>query len=297
MTAGDGMDQAGTLRQLMKGRIAVRPMNMRPVRVISVTSGKGGVGKTNIVANLAVQLQKAGHKVLVLDGDFGLANMNIVMGLEAKYTIDDVVSGERDISEIILKGPHGVSLIPASSGILRMTQLSMTEKAILMQRLETAPIDFDILLIDTGAGINADVTYLNSAATEVFVVATPEPTSIADAYALMKVLSQDHKIKRFKLLVNMVETPRDALGVYNNLLNVSDRFLNIQIEYLGHILKDSRVSQSIISRKVIVDAWPDSPASRCFADLGKSIVAAPVKSEVTGNVQFFWRSLLNEVNV
>jgi flagellar biosynthesis protein FlhG len=290
-------DQAGTLRKLMSNRVAIRPMNMRPIRVISVTSGKGGVGKTNIVANLAVQLQKAGHKVLILDGDFGLANLNIVMGLEPKHTIYDVISGEKDMSDVILKGPHGVSLIPATSGIFRMTQLSMAEKTVLMERLEAAPVPFDVLLIDTGAGINSDVAYLNAAATEVIVVATPEPTSIADAYALMKVMSQDYRVRRFKLLVNMVDNPKEALGVYNNLLNVADRFLNIQIEYLGHILDDRRVSQSVVARKIVCEAFPDSAASRCFELVSKTLLETPAKSELTGNVQFFWRTLLNEVSI
>lgn len=281
----------------MSNRVAIRPLNMKPIRVISVTSGKGGVGKTNVVANLAVMLQKAGHQVLVLDGDFGLANLNIVMGLEARHTIDDVVSGDKEIGDIMLNGPGGVKVIPASSGIFRMTQLSMAEKTILMEKLESAPVAFDTLLIDTGAGINSDVAYLNAAATEVIVVATPEPTSIADAYALMKVMSQDHRIKRFKLLVNMVEDAREALGVYNNLLNVSDRFLNIHIEYLGHVLDDRRVSQSVIARKVLCEAYPDSSATRCLESVAKTLRETPAKSELTGNVQFFWRTLLNEVSI
>ena len=272
-------------------------MNMKPLRVISVTSGKGGVGKTNVVANLAVMLQKAGHQVLVLDGDFGLANLNIILGLEAKHTIYDVLSGEKDINDVMLTGPHGLRVIPASSGIFRMTQLSMAEKTVLMERLEQLPVAFDTLLIDTGAGINSDVAYLNAAATEVVVVATPEPTSIADAYALMKVMSQDYRVKRFKLLVNMVDNPKEAMAVYNNLLNVSDRFLNIQIEYLGHVLDDRRVSQSVMARKVVCEAWPDSPATRCFELVAKTLRETPAKSELTGNVQFFWRTLLNEVNV
>jgi flagellar biosynthesis protein FlhG len=279
------MDQAGTLRKLMSNRVAVRPMN------------KGGVGKTNVVANLAVMLQKAGNRVLVLDGDFGLANLNIVMGLEAKYTINDVISGEREMNDVMLTGPHGVRLIPASSGIFKMTQLSMADKTILMERLEAAPIPFDVLLIDTGAGINSDVAYLNAAATEVIVVATSEPTSIADAYALMKVMSQDYRVKRFKLLVNMIDSPKEAQAVYNNLLNVADRFLNIHIEYLGHVLDDRRVSQSVISRRVLCEAWPDSPATRCLESVAKALMESPAKSELTGNVQFFWRTLLNEVNV
>ena len=291
------MDQAGTLRRLMNNRVAIRPLSMKPIRVISVTSGKGGVGKTNIVANLAVMLQKAGHQVLVLDGDFGLANLNIVMGLETKHTVYDVISGERDMNDVMLTGPYGLKLIPASSGIFKMTQLSTAEKTVLMERLEAAPVPFDVLLIDTGAGINSDVAYLNAAATEVIVVTTPEPTSIADAYALMKVMSQDYRVKRFKLLVNMVDTPKEALAVYNNLLNVSDRFLNIQIEYLGHILDDKRVSQAVMSRKVVCEASPDCPASRCLEMVSKALLDSPAKSELTGNVQFFWRTLLAEASV
>lgn len=291
------MDQAGTLRKLMENRVAIRPLNMKPVRVISVTSGKGGVGKTNIVANLAVMLQKAGHKVMVLDGDFGLANMNIVMGIDHSHTIHDVITGDKEIQDVIVNGPSGVKVIPASSGIFKMTNLSAPEKTILMERLEAAPVQFDILLIDTGAGIHSDVAYLNAAATEVVVVATPEPTSIADAYALIKVMSQEHKVKRFKLLVNMVDSQKEALGVYNHILNVSDKFLNVNIEYLGHILRDPQVSQAVISRKVLCEGWPDSPAVRGMQSVTKTLLEQTSRREVTGNVQFFWRNLLSEANV
>ncbi len=291
------MDQAGTLRRLMENRVAIRPLNMKPVRVISVTSGKGGVGKTNIVANLAVLLQKAGHKVMVLDGDFGLANMNIVMGVDTKFNIHDVITGEKEILDVIVDGPQGVKVIPASSGIFQMTQLSATDKSILMERLEAAPVLFDILLIDTGAGIHSDVAYLNAAATEVIVVATPEPTSIADAYALMKVMSQEHKVKRFKLLVNMVDSQKEALGVYNHILNVADKFLNVNIEYLGHVQRDPNVSQAVISRKVLCEGWPDSIASVGLQSITKTLLEQTNRREVTGNVQFFWRNLLSEANV
>lgn len=291
------MDQAGTLRKLMERRVAIRPMNMKPVRVITVTSGKGGVGKTSVAANLAVLLQKAGSRVMVLDGDFGLANMNIVMGLEARHTIHDVITGEKEISDVIVTGPGGVRIVPASSGIMRMTQLSASEKTILMERLEAAPVQFDVLLIDTGAGINSDVAYLNAAATELIVVVTPEPTSIADAYAMIKVMSQDHKVKRFKLLVNLVDSEKDAMGVYNNLLNVSDRFLNVSIEYLGHVLRDVRMSQAVLSRKVLCEGWPQSSAAKCLEVVAKALLEKPAAPELTGNVQFFWRNLLNEVSL
>ena len=178
-----------------------------------------------------------------------------------------------------------------------MTQLSIPEKAILMDRLESLPMHFDVLLIDTGAGINSDVAYLNSAASEVIVVSTPEPTSIADAYALMKVMSNEHKIKKFKLLVNMVDTPKEALGVYNHLLNVSDQFLNIQIEYLGHILRDSKMNQAVLSRKVLCEGWPESQAAHCLETIAQTLIEKPVRGEVTGNLQFFWRNILSEANI
>lgn len=290
-------DQADTLRRLMSGRVAIRPSNFKPIRVISVTSGKGGVGKTNIVANLAVLLQKMGHNVLVVDGDFGLANLNIVLGLETSGTLFDVIEGTKNIEDVVLSGPAGIRVIPSASGIFKMTQLSMSEKSLLMEQLENAPFSFDVLLIDTGAGINSDVTYLNAAATEVVVVATPEPTSIADAYALMKVMSQDYRVKRFKLLVNMVSSPKEGLSVYNNILNVADRFLNINVEYLGHVVEDKKISQAVLSRKVACESYPNSSAVRCLESTAKSLLDAPAKAEVTGNVQFFWRTLLKEVNV
>jgi flagellar biosynthesis protein FlhG len=219
------------------------------------------------------------------------------MGLEAKHTIFDVLTCKKDIHDVILNGPYGVKVIPASSGIFQMTQLSFAERTTLMERLESSSFSFDILLIDTGAGINSDVAYLNAAATEVLVVVTPEPTSIADAYAVMKVMSQEHGVKRFKLLVNFVGSSREALGVYNNLLTVSDRFLNIQIEYLGYVLKDSNMGQAVLARKVLCEGWPDSPAVLSLKEVVKTLLALPAKTEITGNIQFFWKSLLNQDEV
>ncbi|MGE4234011.1 MAG: MinD/ParA family protein [Bacteriovoracia bacterium] len=288
------MDQASTLRKLMVNRSVPKTFGVRPLRVISVTSGKGGVGKTNVVANLAVQMQKAGKKVLILDGDFGLANLNIVLGLDAKYTLADVLRGEKTIKDILVNGPHGVKLIPASSGILSMTQLSVADRSMLTDHLESSQLQFDVLLIDTGAGIDSDVAYLNAAASEVFVVATPEPTSVADAYALMKVMSQEHNVKNFKLIVNMVSSSKEAMSVYNQLISVADKFLNIRLEFLGHISDDKKVNQAVMARKVVSEAWPDAIASRCFEEIAQRVLEHPVKNEITGNLQFFWKNLLSE---
>jgi flagellar biosynthesis protein FlhG len=294
------MDQAGTLRKIMHGRSPVKSEGLKSLKVISVTSGKGGVGKTNIVANLAVTMQRQGMKVLLLDGDFGLANLNIVMGLETKGTVSDIISGAKDVSDIIVTGPSGVKLIPSSSGILKASQLSLADKTILMDRLESARIPFDVLLIDTGAGINSDVTYLNAAASEVVVVTTPEPTAITDAYALMKVMSQEHKVKRFRLLVNMAQDEREATTVFSNLLDVADKFLNVTIEYLGWIPFDRRVSQAVMGRKILCDRFPDAPAVKAFESIATELAGpsnGSVSPAITGNLQFFWRTLMiNEVN-
>lgn len=289
-------DQALTLRKLMHHRMPHHQKPLKPIRVISVTSGKGGVGKTHTVANLALLFQQAGQKVLVLDGDFGLANLNIIMGLQSKHSIEDVMSGRKEIDEILLEGPHGMKIIPASSGILKMTQWSSSDQAYLMEKLESLTEQFDILLIDTGAGIHSDVAYLNAAANEILVIATPEPTSIADAYALMKIMSHNYKVNQFKLLINMVDSAHESKVVYQNLLEVSDQFLNIRIEYLGYVLKDAKVNQSILKRKLLCDYYPHSHASRCLNVISKSILSSPVNFEVTGNVQFFWRTFLSEVH-
>ena len=281
----------------MNQRMMPRPASFRSVKVLSITSGKGGVGKTNIVANLATLMQKAGKKVLVLDGDFGLANLNIVMGLEPRGTIQEVITGDKEIEDIVLTGPSGLKLLPASSGIFQMSQLSMTDKTLLLDKIEASSMPFDVLIIDTGAGINSDVTYLNTMANDVVVVTTPEPTSMADAYALMKVMSQQHKVKNFKLLVNMVSEPKEGLAVYENLLSVSDRFLNISIEYLGHIVYDKRVSHSVMARRVHCEGFPQSQASSCLSSIaGNLIQNGESTRDFTGHLQFFWRSVLSDRN-
>lgn len=287
------MDQAGTLRKIMSQRPNVRSTSAKSMQVISVTSGKGGVGKTNVVANLAVSLQKAGHRVLVLDGDFGLANLNIVMGLESKGTVHDVIRGESDIHDIVLEGPQGLALLPASSGLLSANGLSLADRSILMDKLESFQNPFDILLIDTGAGINSDVVYLNSAARQVVVVTTPEPTSIADAYALMKVMSQQHGVKKFKLLVNMTNDSKDGLNVYNHILDVADRFLNISIDYIGSVPFDRRISQSVMSRQVFCEQFPNTVAASSIEKISQYLIEkGTTDSSLTGNLQFFWRTML-----
>lgn len=262
------------------------------LRVISITSGKGGVGKSSVAANLAATLGSRGQKVLLLDGDFGLANLDILFDLRSKGTLHDVLKGERRIGEILSRVATNVDIIPASSGVLQMTQLGIEEKARILDLMESLDSGYDVLLIDTGAGIGDDVTWLNSSAGEILVVATPEPTSIADAYALIKVLNQKHKIKDFRFLVNQARSEAEALRVYQQITVVTDRFLCVSIDYTGHILWDDLVSQTIRQRKPIVSAYPSSKAAKSFAHLADTLFRPTERMVANGNVQFFWKTLL-----
>lgn len=274
------------LRQIKDGQRVIPP------RVISVTSGKGGVGKSSVVANLAISLAARGERVLLLDGDFGLANLDIMLDLKPRGNIHDVLEGRFDPQDILAHAAPNVDILPSSSGVFEMTQLDDAKKTKLLDVMQSLENAYDVLLIDTGAGISEDVTWLNSSAGEIIVVATPEPTSIADAYALIKVLSQRHKVKSFRLLVNQVKSEAEAVRVYQQITNVSDRFLNVSIDYLGHVLWDELWTYAVRQRKPIVSAYPSSAAAKNFSALADTLFR-PTERKVAngGNAQFF-RALL-----
>ena len=271
----------------------VGTMWRRTTRVISVTSGKGGVGKTSVVANLSLTLAARGKRVLVLDGDFGLANLDIMLDLKTQGTIHDVLGGKKELRDIIVKASANVDVIPAGSGILGASSLTISDKSQLLDIMSEIDSSYDVMIIDTGAGINDDVTWLNSSAGEIMVVATPEPTSITDAYALMKVLSQKHKIKQFKLLVNQAKSETEGLKVFQQITGVTDRFLNVSVDYLGTILWDEHCTYAIRQRKPIVQCYPSSKAAKNFAHLADTLFKRQERADVVqGNAQFFWRALL-----
>ncbi len=297
------MDQAKQLRSMLKEKSdrIIRLRNDRPKdaffsdaspRVIAVTSGKGGVGKTNIVANLAIVLQRRGRRVLILDADLGLANIDIIYGLYPEHTIDSVINGERELHQIIAAGPEGVSLIPASSGIQDLSHLSEGQKINLLNEFDLLNTRYDILLVDTGAGISSNVIYFNLAAQERIIVVTPEPTSITDAYALMKVLFQHHGIKDFTLLMNMVTSEREAQSVFDHLSRVIERFLNgICLDFAGYIPLDDHVRRAVSRRRPVVGLHPDAPSSLGFSRLADMLLAQEQKPLLDGNIKFFWKRI------
>jgi len=285
------MDQAGTLRTIVKQQDRYDGP-IRQVKVIAVTSGKGGVGKTNIVANLAYTLSAVNRKrVLVLDADLGLGNLDILLGLAPEYNLADVIEGRKNIREILLEGPGGIKILPAGSGIQTITELGRADKANLLTQIDELEEEIDFLLIDTAAGISSNVMFFNVAAQEILVVASPEPTSITDAYALMKVMSQDYAENHFKLLVNSVKNEAEAKAVYKKLCTVADRFLNISIDYFGFVVADPVVTRSVRQQKAIADLFPGSPASLCFRSMANRLLESSDPAGVTGNVQFFWKRI------
>jgi len=271
--------------------VPVRSQRKTGTRVLAITSGKGGVGKTNIVANLGYAFAAMGKKVLILDADMGLGNLDVLLGIAPKYNLSHVFSGQLPIESIIEEGPGNLKILPASSGIQELTHLSAEQKILILSALDGLVEDIDILLIDTAAGISSNVMDFNVSAHEIIVVVSPEPTSITDAYALMKVLSLKYAEKCCKLLVNMVANVQEGLDVYRQLELVTHRFLDIDVEYLGCILYDEKVPKGIKRQKLISELFPGAKASKCFAELAKKMSQAAPTSKPKGNTNFFWHHL------
>jgi len=261
-------------------------------RVIAITSGKGGVGKTNIVANLGFALNKLGKKVLILDADLGLGNLDVLLGIAPKYNLSHVVAGEKSIFEIIVPGPGKMKILPAGSGIQELTELSKEQKIKILFELDALLDSIDILLIDTAAGISSNVMYFNVSAQNIIVVATPEPTSMTDAYALMKVLSMRYSEKKFSLLVNLASTVEEANEVYRQLDLVAKRFLDISIEYIGYVLADNNVTKGVRLQKIVSELYPDTVASKCFASLAENVCKLPPPKFPKGDAKIFWKNLV-----
>ena len=294
-------DQADTLRQMARDakknhqaeNASAGLSDQQGIRVISVTSGKGGVGKSNVVSNLAIALSAQGKKVLLIDADLGLGNLDVLLGLSPAYNLNHVLNGEKSLSEILIDGPAGIKIIPAGSGIQELTSLGQHEKLKLLDELDMLEEQFDIMIVDTEAGISENVTYFTVAAQEIIVVVTPEPTSITDVYALIKLLATRYSEHHFKVLVNMAKDSEDALEVFRKLANVAGRFLDISLDYLGCVVKDDKVVEAVKRQKAVTELFPESEAAICFATLAKRVIENTRKTRLKGNIQFFFRRFLD----
>ncbi|MBN2706402.1 MAG: MinD/ParA family protein [Deltaproteobacteria bacterium] len=261
-------------------------------KVITVASGKGGVGKTNTVINLATSLAASGSRVMVLDADLGLGNLDVMLGLAPEYNLQHVFLGEKTLAQIMVEGPRGIKIIPAASGIQEVTQGGSREQRILMEQMGEFADSIDFLLIDAAAGISDMVTSFVMAADIALVVATPEPTSMTDAYALMKVLCNRYGERKFYLLLNQVADEAEARRVYAQLSRVGEKFLDISLLFLGYVPRDKAVSLAVCRQQAVVEFQPEAAASRAFREVAGRLKSLPLKSR-GGGLHYFWQRLLN----
>ncbi|NLD15745.1 MAG: MinD/ParA family protein [Gammaproteobacteria bacterium] len=262
--------------------------NKNPVQVIAVTGGKGGVGKTNVSVNLSVALANLGRRVVLLDADFGLANVDVLLGLEPKRTLAEVMAGECDLRDVLLTGPAGVKIVPASSGTQSLVEMTPMQHAGLIQAFSELGDNLDVLIIDTAAGIGDSVTSFVRAAQEVVLVVCDEPTSITDAYALIKLLNKQFGMNRFRVLANMAHSPQEGRNLYNKLVNVTERFLDdVALQYLGAVPYDEMVRKAIQRQKPVYEAYPRSKASQAFRAIAQKVDAWPLAATPKGHLEFF----------
>ena len=278
------LDQASGLKRMAKPH---------PVRVVTIASGKGGVGKTNVSVNLAIALASQGKKVTILDADLGLANIDVMLGLHSSKNLSHVMKGECDLEEIMLEGPNGIKVIPASSGVKNMAEMTPAEHAGLVSAFSELNHEIDILLIDTAAGISDSVTSFSRAAQEVLVVVCDEPASITDAYALIKLLNKEQGIFKFNILANMVSGPQQGREVYDKLAKVSERFLDVALEYTGHVPFDEHLQKAVKRQKAVVEAFPRSRSAQAFQTLSKKVNNWPIPTSSGGHLEFFVERLVS----
>jgi flagellar biosynthesis protein FlhG len=279
-------DQASGLRRMNQ--------QQQMVKVIAVTGGKGGVGKTNVTLNLAMSMAQLGKKVLVLDADLGLANCDVMLGLRVQKNLFHVLSGEAELDDILIEGPFGIKIVPATSGTQSMTELKPVEHAGLIRAFSEMRTRFDVLLVDTAAGISDMVLSFSRASQDVLVVVCDEPSSITDAYALMKILSREHGVQRFKIVANMVRSLREGQELFAKLSRVTDRFLDVTLELVATIPFDENVRKAARKQKAFVDAFPKTPASLAIRTLATRAVQWPVPPVASGHLEFFLEQLVHQ---
>lgn len=271
-----------------------RAANPGPVQVIAVTGGKGGVGKTSVAVNLATALASTGRRVMLLDGDLGLANVDVFLGLSPRHTMAHVLSGERTLEEIIIESPQGVQVIPGASGVAELANLSAAGHLGLVQAFSALSTRVDTLIVDTSAGISHSVVQFSQAAQHVLLVVCDEPASMTDAYALIKVMSRNHNVSRFNIVANMVRAPGEGQGLFEKLQRVTGRFLDVTLDYVGEIPEDQYLRKAIREQRPVVAAFPSCPAARAFKKLALQADKWPVPDCPRGNLEFFVERLVRK---
>ncbi|MFQ3189032.1 MAG: flagellar biosynthesis protein FlhG [Paraglaciecola sp.] len=278
-------DQASSLRRMNQSRL---------IKVIAVTGGKGGVGKTNVTLNTAISLAQQGKRVMVLDADLGLANVDVLLGLRVEKNLSHVLSGECTLDEVLVEGPYGIKIAPATSGSQSMTELTPTEHAGLIRAFSELQSQIDVLIVDTAAGISDMVLSFSKASQDIMMVVCDEPTSLTDAYALIKILNKEHGVFRFKIVANMVRSMREGDELFSKLTKVTNRFLDVALELVAVIPFDENVRKSVRKQKAIVEAFPTSPAAMAIRRLAKKAIEWPIPNQPGGHLEFFLEQLVTK---
>jgi len=269
-----------------------RSKRLSPAPVFAVTSGKGGVGKTNVVANLATALARQKKHVMTIDADLGLANLDLFLGVTPAYTLADFFAGRASLDQVVVANRDGILLLPGASGSQEITSLSGDQKRALLTELDLLTEDLDLVLVDTGSGISDVVTYFTSAAQEIVVVVTPEFASIADAYALIKVLASVHGRKHFAILANNVADEAQARRLFDTMSGTVLRFLNASLDFLGWIPRDPQLLVAMAQARTVVTEAPQALSSRAFYALAEQFIRMAGRTRAKGNLQFFLRRML-----
>lgn len=287
LVSDSATDQASGLRSMI---------DPQPVRAIAVTGGKGGVGKTNVSVNLGVAMCEIGHKVLLLDADLGLANIDVVLGLHPEYDISHVLRGDRSLEEVLVSGPAGLQVIPGASGIQELSEMSTAEHTGLIRAFGDMAGNYDTLIVDTAAGISDTVVSFSRASHEIVVVVCDEPASITDAYALIKLLNRDYGHHRFRILANMVRSAQEGRELYNKMCRVTDRYLDVMLSFVGAIPYDDNLRKAVRAQRPVVQAFPRSRVAQGFRNLAKKVESWPQPKGANGQVQFFVERLIQFSN-
>lgn len=265
----------------------------RSTKVIAISGGKGGVGKSSVSVNLAIGLSELNKSVMLMDADLGMANIDIMLGISPKYDLYDVIKGERTLEEVIVDGPGGIRIIPASSGVGHMANLSVAEQAGLIRAFGELDESVDVFVVDTAAGISNSVINFSKAVHEVIVVVCDEPASITDAYALIKVLNLEHGISRFQVLANMVKDMEQGKALCSKLIRAADVYLDVSIGYMGSIPYDENLKKAVRKQSAVMESFPYSISSIAFQQLAKRVIDLPITPTTTGYLEFFVEKLVN----
>ncbi|NOT83876.1 MAG: MinD/ParA family protein [Methylococcaceae bacterium] len=261
--------------------------NMKPVRVMAVTSGKGGVGKTNLSVNIGIAMAEMGRRVALLDADMGLANVDILLGMYPEFNLSHVLKGQKTLNEIMLVGPSGLKVIPAASGLQDMSDMPLNEQAAIIRGFTDIDQETDVLIVDTAAGISSSVVNFSRACQEIMVVVCDEPTSLTDAYAFIKLLNRDYGLSNFNIISNMVQTPQQGEGLFNKLTKVTDRYLDVALNYIGAVPFDDDLRRAVQKQVPVVKAFPQCKSALAIKNLARVIDARPIKNQAGGYLSFF----------